>query len=105
MQLPGEAYRHKVLAEAAVQDKEFLPAADHHRAALDIYPTWPEGQFNLALLSGELKNYAAAVTHMQLYLRLVPNASDAQAAKDKIIIWQDKLGQAADPLSQSGAKR
>jgi hypothetical protein len=28
---------------------------------------------------------------MQDYLELVPDAPDAQAARDKIIIWKDKV--------------
>jgi hypothetical protein len=30
---------------------------------------------------------------MQAYLELVPNAADAQAARDKILIWQVKSKQ------------
>ena len=60
-------------------------------AALDIFPTWPEGQFNLATLAGENKYYELAVMHMKEYLELVPDSTDAQAAKDSIIIWRDKL--------------
>jgi hypothetical protein len=60
-------------------------------AALDIFPTWPEGQFNLATLAGEKKYYELAVLHMKEYLELVPDSPDAQAAKDSIIIWRDKL--------------
>ena len=34
--------------------------------------------------------YDAAMEHMQAYLELVPEAADAQAARDKILIWQAK---------------
>jgi hypothetical protein len=57
------------------------------------YPTWPEGNFNAALIAGELGFYADAIEHMQAYLELVPSAADAEAARDKIVIWQVKAKQ------------
>jgi len=41
-------------------------------------------------IGAELKYYRGAVLHMPEYLVLVPDAPDAQAAKDEIIIWKDK---------------
>ena len=93
MALPEEARRHKVLAENAVQEKNFEKAINEYEAGLAIYPTWPDGQYNLALLCGETGNYDEAVQHMEEYLVLAPDAPDALAAKDKIIIWQDKIAQ------------
>ncbi len=89
---PEEAQRHKVLAEAAFKEKNLQKAVREYSAALDIYPTWPEGQFNLALLMGELQSFAQAADHMSMYLELDPNAADAQEAKERIWIWQDKVG-------------
>lgn len=89
--MPEGAREHKVLAENAVQEKNFPKAIDEYEAALNIFPTWPEGQFNLALICGQTGDYGCAVEHMQNYLELVPDAQDAQAAKDKLIIWRDKL--------------
>jgi hypothetical protein len=54
---------------------------------------WPEGHFNAAVIYGELRD-EKAVWHMRDYLELVPNAPDAQAASDQIIIWQDELARA-----------
>jgi tetratricopeptide (TPR) repeat protein len=92
--MPEEARVHKVLAENAVEEKNAPKAIKEFEAALAIYPTWPIGQFNLAMLYGEGGDYTDAVQHMQDYLILAPDAPDAQAAKDKIIIWQDKLNSA-----------
>jgi tetratricopeptide (TPR) repeat protein len=89
--MPEEARTHKVLAENAVQEKNFDKAADEYEAALQIFSTWPEGQFNLAVICGETGDYNCAIEHMQNYLELVPDAPDAQPAKDKIIIWKDKI--------------
>lgn len=89
--MPEDARVHKVLAENAVQEHNSGKAMEEYAAALAIFPSWPEGQFNLALLCGESGDYAEAVWHMKAYLELVPDAQDAQAAKDKIIVWQDKI--------------
>jgi len=42
-------------------------------------------------LLGEAADYAEAVRHMRSYLELVPDAPDANVARDRLIIWQDKL--------------
>lgn len=89
--IPDAAHDHHVLAENAVREKSFDKAIDEYEAALETFPTWPEDQFNLALICSETGDYDCAVEHMQDYLELVPNAPDAQAAKDKLIIWKDKL--------------
>lgn len=44
-----------------------------------------------ALLYAELKYYSEAIHHMRAYLELVPDASDAQQARDQIILWQAEL--------------
>jgi len=107
--MPEAAREHQVLAEYAFKEKETEKAIKEYQAALDIFPTWPEGQFNLATLAGEQKLYDTAIIHMKQYVELAPDAADAQAAKDSIIIWRDRiatLSQAADggqaPGQQSG---
>jgi tetratricopeptide (TPR) repeat protein len=89
--MPDAAHEHQVLAEYAFKEKDTDKAINEYTAALNIYPCWPEGQFNLATLAGEKKFYAVAVFHMKEYVELVPESSDAQAAKDSVIIWKDKL--------------
>jgi tetratricopeptide (TPR) repeat protein len=90
--LPEAAKRHKVLAENAVEEKDWDKAIDEYEEALTIDPYWPEGQFNAALLCGETGSFSDAITHMKYYLELVPDAPDAEAARNRIIIWRDKLG-------------
>ena len=105
--MPESAREHKVLAENAFQEKNLGKAIDEYENALQIFPTWPEGQFNVALICGETGDYDCAVEHMQDYLELVPDAADAQTAKDKIIIWKDKLGQmqSSQPTSPVATKQ
>jgi hypothetical protein len=89
--MPESAREHQVLAEYAFKEKDTDKAIKEYSAALDIFPTWPEGQFNLATLAGEKKFYETAIFHMKEYLELVPESTDAQAAKDSVIIWRDKV--------------
>jgi hypothetical protein len=85
--LPEEANKYKVQAEGAVRDKEFNDAADYYGAALNVAPWWPAGHFNRALVLGEAGDYDMAKREMNYYLQLVPGASNARAAQDKIYDW------------------
>ncbi len=89
--MPESAREHQVLAEYAFKEKNADKAISEYMAALSIFPTWPEGQFNLATLAGEKHFYETAVFHMKEYLELVPESSDAQSAKDAVIVWKDRL--------------
>jgi tetratricopeptide (TPR) repeat protein len=89
--MPESAREHQVLAEYAFKEKNADKAISEYMAALSIFPTWPEGQFNLATLAGEKHFYETAVFHMKEYLELVPDSSDAQSARDAVIVWKDRL--------------
>jgi tetratricopeptide (TPR) repeat protein len=88
--IPEEVRRQRLLAENAFKEKQLLKAMSHYDAGLRLCPTWPQGHFNAALISAELGIYTEAIEHMQAYLELVPDAADAQSARDQIVIWQDK---------------
>ena len=88
--MPESAREHKVLAEYAFKEKDVDKAISEYLAGLAIFPTWPEGQYNLAMLAGEKKMYDIAIQHMTEYLELAPDSPDAEAAKDSVIIWKDK---------------
>ncbi len=88
----GESVRpHKVAAELAVKDKRLWDAADEFAQGLAIAPWWPQGNFNLALVYGELRAYPLAARYMQRYLELVPDAANARAAQDKVYEWSAAL--------------
>ncbi|MGP8143265.1 MAG: hypothetical protein ACLQBU_15440 [Terriglobales bacterium] len=89
-----EVRRHRLLAEHAVNEKQFDAAVEEYEAGLEIDPTWPEGHFNSALLCAELGYYSEALRHMRAYLELVPDAQDAQSARDQMIIWEAELRKA-----------
>jgi tetratricopeptide (TPR) repeat protein len=89
--LADEVRRHRILAEKAISDQDISGALEHYEAGLAIDPVWPEGHFNAAMLYAQLSFYNDAIPHMRAYLELVPDASDAQAARDQLIIWEDAL--------------
>lgn len=88
--LPEEARNFRVLADDALANKNFEKAAEYYEKGLAIEPMWPKGQYNLAIIYEALKDYDLAVEHMKHYLALVPDASDAQLAHDKIVVWDQK---------------
>lgn len=102
--MPEAAREHQVLAEYAFKQRETEKAVREYKSALEIFPTWPEGQFNLATLAGEQKDYGTAILHMEEYLELVPDSPDTQAAKDSIIIWRDRLSSFLAQENQPPAK-
>ena len=68
-------------------------AIAEYAAALKIFPYWPEGHYNLAILAAEIggrPGYDIAIAQMKKYLELAPDAPDARAARDSIIVWEDK---------------
>jgi tetratricopeptide (TPR) repeat protein len=88
--LPGEADRQRILAEAAIKEKNFGKALEHYKAGLAAESLWPEGQFNAGILCGELEEYEEAADHFHRYLELVPDAPDGKMVREKMIIWEDK---------------
>lgn len=88
--MPEDARTYKVLAEDAFKRKDFAAALEAYCDALEKFPMWPEGHYNAALLAAETEDYDLAARHMRRYLVLVPDAKDAAAAKDKLLLWQHK---------------
>jgi tetratricopeptide (TPR) repeat protein len=88
--VPEEVRVRRLLAEDAVKAKNPEEALAHYELGLELYPTWPQGYFNAALIAAELGYFAQAVEHMQAYVDLVPDAADAPAARDQIAIWKFK---------------
>ncbi len=89
--IPEEVRQHRLVAENAFREMDLDTAISEYEDGLTSYPVWPEGHFNAALLCAELGYYSEAIRHMRAYVELVPEAPDAQQARDQIIIWQAKL--------------
>ena len=92
--LPEEARKQRLLAESYLREKDFKGSIGHYELGVMACATWPEGWFNLALLYAETGEYALAADRMKHYLELMPDSHDAAAARDKIVIWEDKASQA-----------
>jgi tetratricopeptide (TPR) repeat protein len=91
--IPEKIRRFRILAEDATESKDFEKAVDYYEQGLAIEPMWPVGQFNAAIIYGELKDYDRAIIHMKRYLELEPNAKDNRACQDKIYLWEGKIGE------------
>lgn len=88
--LSEETRRCQVMAEDALNNKEFEKALDYYLKGLASDPMWPQGQFNAAIIAGELKIYDTATLHMKHYLELCPESPDAKAARDRLYLWEGK---------------
>lgn len=101
-----EVRAQRLLAEAAFKEGNLGKALHHYETGVELDPLWPEGRFNAALISAELKYYNDAVEHMRAYLELAPDSQDAQSARDQVVIWQDKaLEPAAAPEENTGQNK
>jgi hypothetical protein len=83
----------RMLAEEALKQGQPYMALYYYESGLEKDPLWPEGYFNAALVAASLEIYEQAAEHMHAYLELMPNAPDAQKARDQIAMWQYKAGQ------------
>jgi len=90
--LPEEARQHQLLAEDAVTRNDLDHAMDEYDKAIVAGPCWAEGRRRDAMLEGQTGWYLPAVQDMKKYLLLVPDASDAQAMRDQILVWTDRMG-------------
>jgi hypothetical protein len=92
--LQEDVQRYRVAAEDAYKNKDFEKALEYYKKGLAIEPLWPQGQFNAAMLAGELHWYNWAALHMKRYLELVPDAANAKAAREKMYLWEVKAKEA-----------
>lgn len=100
--LPEGVQKYRVMAEDAFKNKEFEKAADYYEQGLEIEPLWPQGQYNAALLYGEIKDYENAVLHMKRYLELVPDARNAETVREKIYLWEGKANEEMQKVTGAG---
>jgi tetratricopeptide (TPR) repeat protein len=96
--LPEDVQRYRLMAEDAFKNKDFEKALEYYRKGLAIEPLWPQGQYNAAMLAGELRRYDWAALYMKHYLELVPDAANAKAAREKMYLWEGKDKEAAKEI-------
>lgn len=95
-ELPEDAVRFKVQAEAAVREKRFGDADALYEEALGIAPWWPAGHYNRGLILGELKDYEGAIDELKRYLKVDPDAPNARVVQLKIYEWEGLAPKAAN---------
>jgi tetratricopeptide (TPR) repeat protein len=86
--LPDAVRVRRMMAEDAIKNKKPEDALRYYEQGIESYPMWPQGWFNAAVVAGELGRYDDAVEYMQNYLELVPDAKDAQTARDQMEMWK-----------------
>jgi tetratricopeptide (TPR) repeat protein len=91
--VPEEQRRIIVQANALSQQRQYGKAIEQYLKAIALDPTsYPPAYFNIALLSAQDNNPLSAIFYMKHYLLLVPGASDARSAQDKIYEWELVIG-------------
>lgn len=85
----------RLAAEDAVKNRKPKDALNCYEMGVENDPTWAQGWFNAAIIAGQLGYYEDAAEHMQCYLELVPDAQDAQSARDQMDLWLFKARQVA----------
>lgn len=89
--LPDLVKQDRALAEEALQHQDYQAALNYFEKGLATDPTWYQGQYNAASLSGDyLQKYTAALSHMKRYLELLPDAPNAAAVRQQMALWQAK---------------
>jgi tetratricopeptide (TPR) repeat protein len=64
----------------------------YYDKAMSLNPvSYPEGYYNYALIAAVAEKYELAILNMEKYLLLMPDASDAVSARDKIYEWEAML--------------
>jgi len=101
---PEPSDQAKYYAEEAQQYIEqgmWQLAEGRFRQALEKAPWWPEGYYNLALVTGAIYwPSPLAVQEMELYLDLAPNGTYVRNAKNKLKAWNGAIRKAVNRGAQ-----
>lgn len=89
--IPEFVRKFTVQAGSYVEEKNYSMAIDFYLRALNTCPFYPLARFNLAMLFASVQDFNRAILHMNLYMKLVPDAKDIRAAQDKIYEWELKV--------------
>lgn len=78
-----------VQANSLREQKKYNEAISLYLEAIKLDATaYPAGYYNIALLDAQLGFYDNAIYEMKKYLLLMPDATDARSAQDKIYEWE-----------------
>ena len=80
-----EAKRHfdrgMTAVEMAKSPGDYAPAIREFEQAVSLAPNWPNAYYSLGKAQEKAEKYSDAITNLKQYLRLAPNASDADTIK------------------------
>ncbi len=86
--IPEEARRHYDRGNAAVEmaknPADYIKAIAEYEKAKSLAPAWADVYYNLALTQELAKKYGDAATSLKQYLRLAPEADNAEVIKSHI---------------------
>jgi len=102
-EIPEVTRKYSVQASNATQEKKYNDAIKLWSDALGITPHYPLAYYNRSLLYERIGNYRAGIEDMGKYLKLMPDASDARSAKDKIYEWEAKVKDVPTPTYKPSA--
>ncbi len=90
-EIPEEARKYALGGEVLLKEGKLKEALQEYLRAVKVAPHIAIFYKTIALINGELKDYANAVRNMTIYLELMPDAPDARAAQDQIYKWEFML--------------
>lgn len=90
--VPEEARQHQLLSQDAASRNDTDKALDESDKMVDAAPCWAQARYQAAQLEAQVGYYPVAVQNLKKYLLLEPDASNAQAVKDQILIWNGRMG-------------
>lgn len=89
--ISDEAKRHSNRGVAAVEiaksPADYEAAIKEFKQAIDLAPEWADAYYNLGNVQAQAEKFGDAIASFRQYLRLAPNANDAESVKSLI----DKL--------------
>jgi tetratricopeptide (TPR) repeat protein len=83
-----EAHRHfdrgMAAVETAKSPEDYESAITEFKQAVQLAPAWPDAYYNLGMIQEKAEKYGDAIASLRNYLRLAPEASDAETVKSFI---------------------
>jgi len=68
---------------------DYEDALIYYEKAISLNPVaYPEGYYNYAIIAALSEKYELAILNMKKYLLMMPDATDANSAQDKIYEWE-----------------
>jgi len=94
---------HFLTAKARASGLDFKGAVEAYEAALEANPRNASAHYELGLLCEKESDYAAAIFHLERYLKFRPEAANAQIIRDRINADKMELSKTAAfaPVTQN----